>query len=131
MRSAPSPNCFLRYREFQVSPSEELSSLQRKELKLYNAFSTVAVFGDEIVVVASKGASFSGTPDQTQTLDVLVSSNQTSIRANEDTPTQSSSVWDQKPAFASPAEPTISDAKILAGMNLTGKELKLHVDEYW
>jgi|SRR5271169_2238922 len=129
-------------RAFQVSHSEATRRLpeERLELKLSNAFSTVAVIEHEVVAVVTKRTS--------ETLNVIACT-QTSGSINETPITPSlpsglvSQVWhilvtqnyrrnDPQPAILPTGEPTLSDARILAGVDLVDDEtLKLQVDEYW
>ena len=131
-------------RAFQVS-SLAARTLQRQELKISNAFSTVAVIDDEIVAVVSKPLS----PDQK--VDVIVSQNSINDSINDSeyplTPSPQGRkskfwafftpnyTWDPETnprplEIFSPVAPTISD--VGAGVDLVGDEtIKLYVDEHW
>jgi len=125
---------------FQVSRLEAKlpQPHQRLELRLSNAFSTVAVIEHEVVAVVTKRAE--------ESLQVIACT-QTSINQGLLTtplpPRPLSQVWhllftqndhrsDAETAIHSTAEATISEAKILAGIDFDDdRTLKLYVDEYW
>ena len=129
-------------RAFQYS-QPTLTPPERKELKLSNAFSTIAVIHDEIVAVVSKR-----TPDRT--IEVIASA-QSSEPINVDpliTPSPTglvSQVWNflvtqnyrwgglvTRPFIAPPREPTFSNANHQTDLNFDDDvKLKLYVDEYW
>ena len=115
---------------------------ERKELLLSNAFSTVAVIDNEVVAVVSRGI-------PGPTLEVIASTTKNPIITPPSTGVLSRvlQVMFTKNYAWSPisdprvdtvtleqSEPTISDARDLAGMDLVGlddEELKKHVDEHW
>ena len=126
-------------RVFEVSYSRGiLLPEDRLELKLTNAFSTLAVIEHEVVAVVTK---------HTRELLQVIACTQTSINQGPlTTPLPSgpmSQVWhllftqnyrrsDAETAIHSTAEATISEAKILAGIDFDDdRTLKLYVDEYW
>lgn len=118
-------------RVFQVLQSgpKPLSKLQRQELKLSNAFSTVAVMDHEVIAAITKR-----TPDS---LDVMCAP------INDAPPITPSPSrwgfmatqnvrWNRLPSTNRSREPTISDASVLADIDLDDDEkLKLHVSEHW
>ena len=129
-------------RAFRVSSRVPLLAAQdRQQLKLSNAFSTLAVIKDEVVAVVSKF-------DSDKSLGLLASINQNAT--NENLPIASSpkgllsKVWnilftknycwsgsDPRPTtISSSKEPTISDAGV--GMNFVDDEqVKQYVDNHW
>jgi hypothetical protein len=126
-------------REFQVLYTEPtLPSKDRLELRLSNAFSTVAVIEHEVIAVVTKPTH--------ESLQVTACT-QTSINQGPlITPLPSgalSQAWHllvnqnyrrggAKTGIHPTGEPTISEARILAGIDFLDDEmLNLHVDEYW
>ena len=113
-----------------------------EELLLLNVFSTVAVTDNEVVAVVSRGL-------PGLTLEVIASTTENPIITPPSTGVLSQVLqvmftknyaW---PPISDPhldtvtlkqSEPTISDARDLAGMDLVGlddEELKKYVDEHW
>jgi hypothetical protein len=116
-------------REFQVLYTEPtLSSKDRLELRLSNAFSTVAVIEHEVIAVVTK-------PTR-ESLQVTACT-QTSINQGPlITPLPSGALSQAWHLLVNQnyrrGEPTISEARILAGIDFLDDEmLNLHVDEYW
>ncbi|KAF8804889.1 hypothetical protein BYT27DRAFT_7213579 [Phlegmacium glaucopus] len=125
-------------RAFEVYTPAILSPEDRLELKLSNAFSTLAVIEHEVVAIVTK---------RTAVTLKIVASTQTST--NEEPlviPSPSgfvSQVWhllvtqnyrrgDPQPPTLPIGEPIICDAGILAGTDLVDDEtLKLQVNAYW
>jgi len=117
-------------RVFQVSqPEPKLQRQERLELKISNAFSTLAVIEHEVVAVVTKR-----TPEVLN----IIACTQTSI--SEDPfiapshllVTQNYHRSGAQPAIHPTREPTIADARILAGIDLVDDEtLKHQVDEHW
>ncbi len=125
---------------FQVSRSEARLSEphERLELRLSNAFATIAVVEHEIVAVVTK---------RTRESLKVIACPQTPINDGPPiTPLPSaflSQIWhllvtqnyrrsDLQPAILSTGEPTIDDVRIVTGIDLDDDEkLKLHVDEHW
>jgi len=125
-------------RKFQVLPSKKHPQPDRLELKISNAFSTIAVIDHEVVAIVTK-----------RTPEVLEITACTQTPANEDpatTPSQpgfTSQVWhllvtqnyrwnDEERITFPVGQPIIDDAKTLAALELADDDaLKLWVDEYW
>ena len=125
---------------FQVSRLEAKlpKPHQRLELRLSNAFATIAVIEHEIVAVVTKR-----TPESLK----VFACPQTPINDGPPiTPLRSrllSQIWhllitqnyrrsDLQPAILSTKEPTIGDVRIVTNIDLDDdKKLKLYVDEHW
>jgi hypothetical protein len=128
-------------RKIKVSQPEKLPPPDRLELKISNAFSTIAVMEHEIVAIATK-----------RTPEALKITACTQAPANEDSviaPTQPglpSQIWhllvtqnyrwgDESDKIITErriGKPTIDDAETLAGLELADDDaLKRRVDEYW
>lgn len=128
-------------RAFQVS-EVKLQAPQRKQLKIMNALSNVAVMDHEVVAVVT---SFdSGMFDlNSNTLD-LIACVEPSNEKPPIAPSKSSfsnRMWDvvytqnfrhDDPKTDSTRQLAITDAKVLAGLSLDSDEaIKVYADEYW
>jgi len=124
-------------RKFQVLPSRRPPQPDRLELKISNAFSTIAVIDNEVVAVVTK-----------RTSEVLEITACTQAPANEDPviippqPGLTSQIWhllvtqnyrrdDREPGSLPVGKPIINDAGTLAALELADDELKVWVDECW
>jgi hypothetical protein len=122
-------------RKFQVLPSKKHPQPDRQELKISNAFSTIAVIDHEVVAIVTK-----------RTSEVLAITACTQPPANESpviTPSQpglTSQIWHllvtqnyrrNDEGNLPVGEPTIDDAMSLANLELADDALKQWVDECW
>ena len=126
-------------RKFKVFPPKKHPQPDRLELKISNAFSTIAVMDNEIVAIVTK-----------RTPEVLKITACTQTPANEDpviTPTQpglTSQIWHllvtqnyrwdgEDETIKHPiGKPAIDDAKTLADLRFADDDaLKRWVDKYW
>jgi hypothetical protein len=130
---------------FRVSSPEKLSTPEEHlELRLSNAFSTIAVIEHEVIAVITKHTedalkvicttqTHTQTPTQTHTheepavtlLQQMVRSICWRLMVTQNPR------WSDPSALSPTAEPTISDAGTLAGIDLDDMALKQQVDEYW
>ena len=118
--------------EFQALPSKKHPQPDRLELKISNAFSTIAVIDHEVIAIVTK-----------HTSEVLMITACTQAPANEDPIITLSQMWHllvtqnyhqngQDPGNLPVGEPTINNAMALATLDLADNDaLKLWVNEYW
>ena len=124
--------------EFQALPSKKHPQPDRLELKISNAFSTIAIIDHKVIAIVTKCTS-----------EVLMITACTQAPANEDPiitlsqPGLTSQIWHllvtqnycqngQDPGNLPVGEPTINDAMALATLDLADNDvLKLWVDKYW
>ena len=123
-------------RKFQVIPSKRQPQPDRLELKISNAFSTIAVMDNEVVAIVMKHTS--------EVLEITACTQAPAIGVPTITPPQPglrSQIWhllithnyrrDNNEENLPVGKPIISDAGTLAALELPDNELKSWVDEYW
>ena len=123
-------------RKFQVIPSKRQPQPDRLELKISNAFSTIAIMDNEVVAIVTKRTS--------EVLEITACTQAPVIEVPTLTPPQpglTSQIWhllithnycrDNNEENLPVGKPIISDAGTLAALELPDNELKSWVDEYW
>ena len=123
-------------RKFQVIPSKRQPQPDCLELKISNAFSTIAIMDNEVIAIVTKRTS--------EVLKITACTQAPAIEVPAITPPQpglTSQIWhllvthnyrwDNNEENLPVGKPIIGDARTLAALELPDNELKSWVDEYW